>query len=167
MRETERRWMVALAGALVMGACAPAAMTPVETAPVATPPVEAGDMQILPGSGLTWGDLVAPGFDPGAKIAVLHGNPGAKGDYTIRLQFPDGYKFPVHWHPNGEHLTVLSGTFQLAMGNTADWNTLRTYAPGDFLYVPGRHAHYGGARGLTVIQLHGEGPFDIKLGPGI
>lgn len=103
--------------------------------------------------------LLGARFDPGTKIAVLHGNPGAKGDYTLSLQFPDGYKFPVHWHPGGEHLTVLSGTFMLGMGNTADWNTVRTYAPGDFIYVPARHPHFGGARGLTVIQLHGEGPF--------
>ena len=105
-----------------------------------------------------------PGFDPGSKIAVLHGNPAGKGDYTLRLQFPDGYRFPVHWHPGGEHLTVLSGTFLLGMGNTADPTALHTYGPGDFLYIPARHAHFGGATGTTIIQLHGEGPFEIKLG---
>jgi len=50
------------------------------------------------------------------------------------------------------------------MGNTADANALRTYGPGDFLYIPPRHAHFGGAQGLTVIQLHGEGPFQVILG---
>ena len=126
--------------------------------------VEMGDTQMMAGTSLSWGDLVVPGFDPGAKIAVLHGNPGTKGDYTIRLQFPDGYRFPVHFHPAGEHLTVLSGTFLLAMGNTADWGSLKTYSPGDFLYLPARHSHFGGARGATTIQLHGEGPFEILLG---
>jgi uncharacterized protein (TIGR02246 family) len=129
-------------------------------------PMDAADMQITTGTGVTWSDLSVPGFDPGAKIAVLHGNPAGTGDYTLRLQFPAGYRFPVHWHPKGEHLTVVSGTFQLAMGNTADWSTLRNYAPGDFLYLPAEHAHYGGAQGVTVVQLHGEGPFEIKLGPG-
>lgn len=128
--------------------------------------MDASDMQMTMHTGLTWAPLSVPGFDPGARIAVLHGDPGAKGDYTIRLEFPDGYRFPVHWHPNGEHLTVLSGTFQLAMGNTADWNALRTYSPGDFLYLPARHAHFGGAKGQTVIQLHGDGPFQIMLGAG-
>ena len=127
---------------------------------------EMGDMQMLANSGLPWADFSSPGFDPGMKIAVLHGDPGKKGDYTLRLQFPDGYKFPVHWHPGGEHLTVLSGTFLLGMGNTADWTgtTARTYAPGDFIYIPAKHPHFGGAKGTTVIQLHGEGPFQLFLG---
>jgi len=127
---------------------------------------EMGDTQMLAGTGLAWADFSAPGFDPGTKIVVLHGDPSKKGDYTLRLQFPDGYKFPVHWHPGGEHLTVLSGTFLLGMGNTADWTgtTVRTYAPGDFIYLPAKHPHFGGAKGTTVIQLHGEGPFQLFLG---
>ncbi len=142
-------------------------------APVSTTPfplagssasMDMADMQMLAGSGLAWSDFSSPGFDPGMKLAVLHGDPGKKGDYTLRLQFPDGYKFPVHWHPGGEHLSVLSGTFMLGIGNSADWNAVRTYAPGDFIYIPGRHSHYGGARGVTVIQLHGEGPFQLFLG---
>ncbi len=142
---------------------------PVSSVPlpaVAAAPMDMPDMQMSAGNGLTWSDLNVPGFDPGAKMAVLHGNPGAKGDYTLRLQFPAGYRFPVHWHPGGEHLTVLSGTFQLAMGNTADWTALKNYGPGDFLYLPAHHSHFGGAQGVTVIQLHGEGPFAINLGPG-
>ena len=137
---------------------------PVSSMPLPTVAADMPDVQMAANTGVTWSDLSVPGFDPGAKIAVLHGNPGAKGDYTIRLQFPAGYRFPVHWHPGGEHLTVLSGTFLLAMGNAADWNVVKSYGPGDFMYLPARHAHFGGAQGVTVIQLHGEGPFEIKLG---
>jgi uncharacterized protein (TIGR02246 family) len=126
--------------------------------------MDASDMEMRMGGGLTWSDLKVPGFDPGAKIAVLHGDPGSKGDYTLRLQFPGGYRFPVHWHPGAEHVSVLSGTFLLGMGNTANASAIRTYGPGDFLYIPARHAHFGGATGTTVIQLHGTGPFEIKLG---
>lgn len=150
------KWRVALD--------APVTTMPLPAANAA--PMDAADMQMTAGTGVVWTDLVVPGFDPGAKMAVLHGNPAGAGDYTLRLQFPAGYRFPVHWHPKGEHLTVVSGTFQLAMGNTADWSTLHNYAPGDFLYLPAQHAHYGGAQGVTVVQLHGEGPFEIKLGPG-
>lgn len=126
--------------------------------------MDASELQMRAAAGLAWADFSPPGFDPGAKMVVLHGNPGAKGDYTLRLQLPDGYKFPVHWHPGGEHLTVLSGTLLLGMGNAADWNAVSNYGPGDFLYIPPRHPHYGGARGTTVIQLHGEGPFQLFLG---
>lgn len=65
--------------------------------------------------------IEVPGFDSGMEIAVVHGDPNApSGDYTLRLAFPDGYRLPPHWHPKAEHLTVLSGTFLLAMGETAD-----------------------------------------------
>jgi hypothetical protein len=35
--------------------------------------------------------------------------------------------------------------------------------PGDYLRIEGKHPHFGGAKGATVIQLHGQGPFTIEL----
>jgi ketosteroid isomerase-like protein/quercetin dioxygenase-like cupin family protein len=122
------------------------------------------DMTLASGNTLQWGDLKVPGFNPGAKIAVVHGDPSGSGDYTVRLQFPDGYQFPLHWHPKAEHLTVLSGSFLLGMGTKEARGTEKTYAPGDFLYLPAKNTHFGGAKGVTVIQLHGMGPFQINLG---
>ena len=119
-------------------------------------------MSVMGASGLTWVPLDVKGFAPGAKMTVIHGDPGSNGDYVIRLQFPDGYKFPEHWHPKAEHLTVLSGSFLLGPGSVeSGW---KTYAPGDFLYLPARNSHSGGAKGATVIQLNGMGPFAINLG---
>lgn len=121
-------------------------------------------MAMAGGSSITWTDLKVNGFPPGAKMAVIHGDPSSNGDYAIRLQFPDGYQFPVHWHPKAEHLTVLSGTFLLGQGGTRNESAIRTYQPGAFLYLPARNSHFGGAKGTTVIQLHGIGPFAINLG---
>ena len=120
------------------------------------------DMQMNAAAGLGFQPLEVPGFKSGMQLAVLHGDPGSKGDYTIRLKFPAGYMFPAHYHPNAEHLTVLSGTFLLSMG-AKEGGALREYMPGDFLYIPAKKPHFGGAKGETVIQLHGIGPFDIKL----
>ena len=120
------------------------------------------DMTMNAAAGLTFQPLEVPGFKSGMQLAVLHGDPAGKGDYTIRLKFPAGYTFPAHYHPNAEHLTVLSGTFLLSMGEK-EGGPLREYQPGDFLYIPSKKPHYGGAKGETVIQLHGIGPFDIKL----
>jgi uncharacterized protein (TIGR02246 family) len=123
----------------------------------------AGDqMTMNMAAGLSFQPLEVPGFKSGMQLAVLHGDPMGKGDYTIRLKFPAGYMFPAHYHPNSEHLTVLSGTFLLSMG-AKEGGTLREYQPGDFLYIPAKQPHYGGARTETVIQLHGIGPFEIKL----
>ena len=120
-------------------------------------------MGMTAATAITWSPLDVKGFAPGAKMAVIHGDP-ANSDYTIRLQFPDGYQFPVHWHPKAEHLTVLSGTFLLAPGGVADVSAEKEYKPGDFLYLPARNPHYGGAKGVTIVQLHGMGPFAINLG---
>lgn len=135
---------------------------PPPPAPAVT--AELGDMETRAESAITWTDLVVPGFATGAKMAVVHGNPGGDGDYTLRLWFPNGYEFPPHWHPMGEHITVLSGVFRLGMGGTANAAAVRDYQAGDFLYVPGRMPHFGGARGETIVQLHGIGPFAINLG---
>ena len=126
--------------------------------------MDAPTMEMRDNNSLTWVDLVAPGFPPGAKRAVVHGNPAGTGDYTMRLQFPDNYQVPVHWHTKGEHVTVLSGTFNIGMGNTRDDRMLRAYRPGDFIYMPARSSHYATARGLTTVQLHGIGPFQLNLG---
>jgi ChrR-like protein with cupin domain len=105
-----------------------------------------------------------PGFPSGLKLAVLHGDPNAEsGDYTVRLAFPDGYKFPAHWHPMGEHITVLEGTIMLGMGDTPDDTKLQSFPVGTFAYIPGKMSHFGGAKGATVIQLHGMAPFKIEL----
>jgi uncharacterized protein (TIGR02246 family) len=152
------KWRVALD--------APNTSIPLPAAGSGAASMDMGDVKTMAGTGLTWSDFLPAGFDPGMKLAVLEGDPGAKGPYVIRLQFPAGYRFPVHWHPGVENLTVVSGPFQLGMGNTADWNALKTYAPGDFIYIPPRHSHFGGsaAQAPSVIQLHGEGPFQLVLG---
>lgn len=119
--------------------------------------------QIQAAAGLQWSDLQLPGVAPGVKMSVLHGDPSKKGDYTMRLRFPDNYTFPPHWHPEGEHVTVLQGSLSLGMGETFDRGALRTYLPGDFLYAPAKMPHYVMTKGETIVQLHGIGPFAINL----
>jgi len=116
---------------------------------------------------LTWGPAEVPGFLPGLEIAAVHGDPSvADGPYTLRLRFPDGYAFPPHWHPRAENVTVLEGTFHLAMGESFDEGALQTYGPGDYLFIEGENAHFGKVTGTTVLQLHGVGPFAITVVEG-
>ena len=113
---------------------------------------------------LTWAPIQPPGFDPGVQIAALHGDPNATtGTYVIRLSFPDGYKFPAHWHPNAENLTVIEGEFLIGMGDKPDATKLMSYKPGTFMFIPGKHPHFGQVKGNTVVQLHGQAPFQIEL----
>lgn len=113
---------------------------------------------------LDWNPLTPPGFDEGMELAVIRGDPGVTDEpYVLRLSFPDGYRFPPHYHPKAENLTVLEGELLLAMGEQADESQLATYRPGDYLYIAGGHPHFGGATGRTVIQLHGTGPFTVTV----
>jgi len=126
-------------------------------------PGTADSMHAVAANAIAWADLEAPGFDPGVKMAVIHGNPGEAGAYTLRLSFPAGYRFPAHWHPMPENVTVLSGEMRLGMGGQVDDTKLKSYRPGDYLYIPATMPHFGGVRGATVVQLHGTGPFTINL----
>ena len=140
---------------------------PNTTDPLPTPPAPPSDpatMEMQSANGLKWGDVVVPGFAPGAKIAVLHGNPGGPGGFVLRLQFPDGYQIPVHWHPTGENVTVVSGNVALGMGNAFDASALHAYGPGDFVYLPPKQSHFGHAHGVTIVQINGRGPFVINPG---
>lgn len=114
-------------------------------------------------SALKWAPLELPGFASGLTLAVVQGDPSKAEPYTIRLRFPDAYVFPAHLHPNAENLTVLAGRFMIGHGAKPDDAALKAYAPGDFLFIPGGMPHYGRVVGETTIQLHGMGPFDVKL----
>jgi hypothetical protein len=124
---------------------------------------DTGQPVALKAAAITYGDINIPGFPPGLKSAVLHGDPTQPGPYTLRLRFPDGYVFPPHWHPMDEHVTVVSGTFYLGMGEKANPEAAQAYEPGDYLVAPARMAHFGGVKGETVVQLHGMGPFLINV----
>jgi hypothetical protein len=109
---------------------------------------------------IKWMDA-PPSLPPGAKLAVLEGNPSEEGFFTMRLQMPDGYKIPPHWHSGVEHVTVISGTFNLGMGDKFDEKAGTVMPAGTFGFLPPQMKHFAWASGETVIQLHGVGPWTI------
>src|SRR5262249_55516222 len=54
------------------------------------PKPPASSMVMSSGASLTWGDA-PPSLPPGAKVAVVAGDPGKAAPFTARLQFPAGY----------------------------------------------------------------------------
>jgi quercetin dioxygenase-like cupin family protein len=116
--------------------------------------------QVKSSAAVKWGP--GPAFLPhGAKFAVLQGDPSKSGVYTIRLSLPNNYHFPPHFHPTDEHVTVLSGTFLVGMGDTVNMAKALTLTAGGFITAPAEAHHYAAARGPTGLQLSGEGPFEI------
>jgi ketosteroid isomerase-like protein len=116
---------------------------------------------IIPAASVKWMD-VPPFLPKGAKLAVLVGDPSKPEPFTIRLQMPDGYKIPPHTHPTDEHVTVMSGTFRAAMGKAWDDKALTDFAPGSYANMAATMPHYAAAKGMTVVQVHGVGPFVVN-----
>jgi quercetin dioxygenase-like cupin family protein len=110
---------------------------------------------------IQWGPA-PPVLPPGAQIAVLEGDPGGSGTFTLRLKFPNGYKVAPHTHPTVENLTILAGNFATGMGTQFDESKLQPHGRDAFVSVPAEHAHFAMARGETVVQVHGLGPFVIN-----
>jgi hypothetical protein len=118
------------------------------------------EMGIFPAARMKWSDGPAS-LPAGAKLAVLEGDPAKEGVFTMRLWLPDGFKVAPHWHPKVEHVTVISGTFNLGIGEKFDQAGAREMPPGTFGFWPAGMKHFAWAKGDTVIQLHGIGPWMI------
>lgn len=103
-----------------------------------------------------------PALPKGAQVAVLHGDPNKDGEYVMRVKLPPRYKMPFHWHSKTEHVTVISGTLFVASQETFDKRIAHPLKQGGFLYVPARAQQFAFTKGATVIEIHGEGPYDIK-----
>jgi quercetin dioxygenase-like cupin family protein len=109
---------------------------------------------------LKWGPAPAV-FPAGAKMAVLSGDPGKAALFTVRLDMPNGYTIAPHFHPTDEHITVISGTFRVGMGDKVDAAHLMTLPAGSFVTAGATQHHYAVARGRTVVQVHAMGPFSL------
>ena len=104
----------------------------------------------------------APGLPPGAKLAVITGDPSKPEPFVIRGQVPAGYKIPAHWHPGHENVTVLSGTIAIGMGEKWDDAKLQTIAAGGYAALPAEMRHFFLAKTASTFQVHGMGPFIVN-----
>lgn len=109
---------------------------------------------------IKWAD--APSIGPGAKVAVLEGDPKAAAPFTMRLRIPPNVKIGVHTHPAVERVTVLSGTFHFATGDKFDRAKTTAYRPGDGFIVPSGMPMYAfTGKEESILQLQAIGPWGI------
>ena len=102
-----------------------------------------------------------PSLPKGVKMAVLEGDPSKEGPFVFRLKLPDGYRVPPHTHPKPERITVLSGTFYLGMGGEFDEKKGKAMPAGTYGQWPAGMKHFVWAKGETILQYHGTGPWTI------
>jgi hypothetical protein len=103
-----------------------------------------------------------PSLPTGSRMTVLQGDMGAPGPFTARLVLPANYRIPPHWHPGNEHVTILSGTVYMGLGERFDATNGKALTPGGFAFMKAGTRHYAWTTDKpAVIQLHGVGPWGI------
>ena len=107
---------------------------------------------------LKWGPA-PPVFEKGASMAVVSGDPGKAAPFVVRLKMPAGYRINPHFHPTDENVTVISGTFALAMGDKFEAAGMKSLPAGSFALLPAQMHHYAMAKTPAVVQVHAMGPF--------
>jgi quercetin dioxygenase-like cupin family protein len=107
---------------------------------------------------LTWNDLPAL---PGVKIAVIEGPLTEAVPIMFRLKFPANYQVPPHWHPGIEHVTIISGTLNMGMGDVFDRTKTRALTPGSVAIMPSGTRHFVWTSEETIGQVHSIGPWSV------
>lgn len=147
---------ILIAFALVMIPVAALAQSGGTSTPSASPSTPSSHAMFGP-SDMQWGQ----GPLPGTKAAVLEGDPKAGGPFTMRLMIPADTKLPPHFHPGVEHVTVISGTFHVGLGERFDPEQLKALPAGSFAVMQPRAPHFAQFKDDTVLQIHGLGPWGI------
>lgn len=109
---------------------------------------------------IKWAD--APSIGPGAKTAVIDGDPKWSGPFVMRLKVPPKTEIKVHTHPADENVTVLSGTLYFAAGDKFDTKTAKSFGPGSYFSIAKGKPMFAYTRDKeAVLQLHGNGPWGL------
>ena len=98
----------------------------------------------------------------GAKVAVIEGPLTEAVPFTFRLKLPANYKIPAHWHPAIEHVTVISGTFHMGVGDKLDTSKTMPLTAGSAAIMQVKTTHFAWTKDETIIQVHGMGPWTIN-----
>jgi hypothetical protein len=61
-----------------------------------------------------------------------------------------------------ERVTIISGTFNFGMGSVFDAEKTRAMPAGSYGHWPPGTKHFVWAKGETVLQFHGDGPWSIE-----
>jgi hypothetical protein len=111
-------------------------------------------------SDLKWTDV--PALPPGAKIAVIEGPLNEAVPFTFRIKLPADFKIPAHSHPAIEHVTVISGTFNIGMGDKLDPTKTQAIPAGGVAIMQPKMNHFAWTKEETILQVHGAGPWAVN-----
>lgn len=101
---------------------------------------------------------------PGSGVSqvVVVGDPSKPGIYVVRNTFAPGRGSRPHFHSQDRYVTVIKGTWWVALGPDADVYDPAKMVPmkaGSFVLHPAGGHHYDGAKDEeAVVQIMGMGP---------
>ena len=119
----------------------------------------ASDHMMVTSDEFKWVDV--PSLPPGAKLAVIEGPLNQAVPVTFRVKFPANYQLPAHWHPAIEHVTVMSGTFNMGMGDKLDRAKTKALTAGGVAIMQPKTNHFAWTKEETIVQVHGMGPWGV------
>jgi quercetin dioxygenase-like cupin family protein len=127
---------------------------------LATAPASAEEYTAVMLPDIKWQD--APSIGPGAKTAVIDGDPKGTGPFVLRIKLPPNTTIGVHTHPATENVTILSGTLYFAAGDKLDPKLAKAFGPGSYFSIAQGKPMFAYSKDREVImQLHGTGPWGI------
>jgi hypothetical protein len=103
-----------------------------------------------------------PVIPKGAEASLLYGDPSKAEPFVLRLKLPGNYHISPHTHPVPEVVTVISGTFKLGNGETADKNKAQPLPAGSFFAFSPGMAHFAYTDEETVVQISSVGPWGLN-----
>lgn len=117
--------------------------------------------KIVDPANIVWGPG-PPALRPGARAALLYGDPTKNELFVMRLWLPKGFRVAPHTHPRPEILTVLSGSFRLGTGRIANPGKTRRLRAGSFSALGPNMPHYAFTDEETIIQISTTGPWSVN-----
>ena len=154
----KRLMFLALPLLLVGGPAAEAKKTAV-AAPAKKTAVAAPAKKAAPAE-LKWMDN-PPGLPGGASMAVVKGDPGKKGMFTIQIRMPSNYAVRPHWHPTDENVTLVSGKLAYGMSDQLDRAAAQAMNPGEKIVMKAKQHHWVFTGDGAVVEVTAMGPFMI------
>ena len=109
---------------------------------------------------LQWKDV--PALGAGVKLALIEGPMNEAVPFMVRIKFPAGAKVPAHWHPAIEHVTVMSGTFNIGIGDNFDESKVMRIPAGAVTIMQPKTTHFAFFNEETILQVHGVGPWEVN-----
>ena len=123
-------------------------------------PVSAEEYTAVMPRDIKWQD--APSIGPGAKTAVIEGDPKSSGPFVMRIKLPPKTTIKLHTHPATENVTVLSGTLYFAASNKFDPKVAKAFGPGSYFSIGQGKPMFAYSKDSEVVaQVHGNGPWGI------